>query len=211
MKHRASRDLYAYWNSLRGARPAPERSEIDPGAIRGALGDTIMLTRERGKDATFRLAGTRVCALFCRELKGSAFPALFHENSRAEINELVDLASEDSIGFVAGLSAGTADGPAVPLELLLLPLAQRGMTEGHPRGMTERHLFGVLAPAWPPLHLGLRPVQSAILTSWRHVGPQLDETIVPKFFDLPEEISAPNVAPAAAPNRTFVLLNGGRS
>ena len=43
MKHISSQAVYAYWNEKRGARPAPERSDIDPADIRRALGDTVML------------------------------------------------------------------------------------------------------------------------------------------------------------------------
>ena len=34
MKHAASRELYAYWEERRGQRLAPERTDIEPGAIR---------------------------------------------------------------------------------------------------------------------------------------------------------------------------------
>ena len=47
MKHAASSELYAYWQEKRGKRPAPERADIEPGAIRGALSDAI---RGRGRD-----------------------------------------------------------------------------------------------------------------------------------------------------------------
>ena len=70
MKHAASRELYAYWEERRGQRPAPERADIEPGAIRQALSDTFILELEAADGHSFRLAGTRVCALFGRELKG---------------------------------------------------------------------------------------------------------------------------------------------
>jgi len=70
MKHAASRELYAYWEAKRGTRPAPERAEIEPGAIRGILSDTFILALDRGLGRPVRLAGTRVCALFDREIKG---------------------------------------------------------------------------------------------------------------------------------------------
>ena len=43
MKHAASRELYTYWEEKRGTRPAPERAEIEPGAIRGVLSDAFIL------------------------------------------------------------------------------------------------------------------------------------------------------------------------
>jgi hypothetical protein len=203
MKHKASRDLYAYWNSLRGEHPAPERSQIDPGAIRGALGDTVILSKERGKDATFRLAGTRVCALFCRELKNSTFETLFDDKSRREIGDLLTHATAEFSGVVAGLTAQVADGPAVQLELLLLPIYQRGTTDGR--------LIGVVAPASAPYWLGMKPVLSLTLNSWRHVSPQLDAMTVPKYFDLPEVESTTAAAAPAARQRAFVVLDGGRA
>ena len=74
MKHAASRELYAYWEEKRGTRPAPERAEIEPGAIRGVLSDAFILAIDRSAGHPIRLAGTRVCALFDREIKGRSFP-----------------------------------------------------------------------------------------------------------------------------------------
>ena len=37
MRHAASKDLFRYWETLRGSRPAPERGEIEPAEIRGIL------------------------------------------------------------------------------------------------------------------------------------------------------------------------------
>ena len=70
MKHAASRQLYAYWEERRGRRAAPERAEIEPGAIRGALSDAFILSLDAARGHPVRLAGTRVCALFDRELRG---------------------------------------------------------------------------------------------------------------------------------------------
>jgi len=179
MKHAASRDLYTYWNKLRGLRAAPERHEIDPGAIRGALGDTLILAYEPGADAVFRLAGTRVCALFGHELKGSAFRPLWSERSWPELATLLDHAAAESLGFIAGVTGELADGTTVALELLILPLMQRGAPDGR--------LIGVLAPALPPTWLGIFPVRSLALGSWRHVGPEIEDSVVPRFLDLPPE------------------------
>ena len=70
MKHPSNRQLFEYWTKRRGRRSAPERGEIEPGAIRHVLADTFILAFETGAGHPFRIAGTRVCALFGRELKG---------------------------------------------------------------------------------------------------------------------------------------------
>ena len=82
MKHASTRALFDYWNTQRGHRAAPERADIDPAAIRHALGDTFMLAADFVDQLRFRLAGTRVCALFGREIKGEGFTALWSEASR---------------------------------------------------------------------------------------------------------------------------------
>src|SRR5580698_895928 len=88
MKHPASRRLYAYWDELRGKRPAPERAEIEPGAIRQILSEAFIAALNPVAGYPFRLAGTRVCALFCRELKGESFLSLWDEASKRSIRDL---------------------------------------------------------------------------------------------------------------------------
>src|SRR5262245_13865831 len=59
VKHSSTRSLYAHWNERRGSHPAPDRAEIEPSAIRTALGDSFILGSAPGGEHTFRLAGTR--------------------------------------------------------------------------------------------------------------------------------------------------------
>jgi hypothetical protein len=163
MKHPSTRAVYAYWEERRGRRPAPERADIDPSAIRAALGDTIMLAADFVDQLRFRLAGTRVCALFAREIKGEVFTALWSERSRSSIEELLAIIEDENVGAVAGLAGCTADGEQVDLELLLLPLAH----SGHARVRA----LGVLAPTvTPPYWLGEMPLTELTLGTLRHVG-----------------------------------------
>ena len=76
MKNASTRLVFEYWDGLRGERAAPERGEIEPGALRHALADTFVLENEP-IGPVFRLAGTRLCALFGREQRGRAFAALW--------------------------------------------------------------------------------------------------------------------------------------
>jgi hypothetical protein len=69
MRHFASRQLFAHWNEQRGVRAVPERGDIEPGAMRNCAGDIFIVGFDAGEVPRFRLAGTRVCALFGRELK----------------------------------------------------------------------------------------------------------------------------------------------
>ena len=122
MKHAASRELYAYWEEKRGTRPAPERADIEPGAIRGALSDAFILALDRSAGHPVRLAGTRVCALFGRELKGESFLGLWTTASRPTMADLLAILADECIGTVAGVTAQNRTGEPIDLELLLLPL-----------------------------------------------------------------------------------------
>jgi hypothetical protein len=165
VKHSSSRALYAYWNELRGSRAAPDRGEIEPGAIRGALGDSFILSFEPAGHC-FRLAGTRICALFGRELKGDAFDALWSESDRPAARDFLDITTNEIAGIVAGVVGRTGEDASVDLELLLLPLRHRGSSRARQ--------IGVLAPLTVPFWLGATPVTSLSLKSHRHVGPALD-------------------------------------
>jgi hypothetical protein len=166
VKHPSTRSLYAYWNDRRGTRAAPDRGEIEPGAIRLALGDSFILSAEADGPQVFRLAGTRVCSLFGRELKGVPFEELWDEADRAAMQDLLAIVANEIAGIVAGVRAVTADAHCVDLELLLLPLRHRGNSR-------ERQI-GVLAPLAAPFWLGANPIVRLALTSHRHIGAALE-------------------------------------
>lgn len=194
MKHISTRALFDYWNQKRGNRRAPERADIDPAAIRHALGDTFMLAADFVDQLRFRLAGTRVCALFCREIKGEAFVELWSERSRKAIDDLLTVVDSESVGAVAGLTGRTADGSEADLEFLLLPLAHIG----HARVRA----LGILVPVVPPYWLGEKPIVELELGTLRHVGPELDGLGAPRFALAPER---------GQRRHGFMVYSGGRT
>jgi hypothetical protein len=194
MKHASSRELFAYWTARRGTRPAPERSEIEPAAIRRALGDVFILAFDRATGHPFRLAGTRVCALFGRELRGRPFLEVWEADSRAALAELVNGVSEETTGAVASVSARTAEGWAQALELVLLPLRQRAEAQAR--------VIGVLAPFSVPFWLGAARLEGLTLGTVRHLNPVLEAPAAARL-----------VAGAEAVNGhhgIFVVHEGGR-
>ena len=72
MKAAATKELFGYWNRLRGARAAPERSDVDPVAIRGALGDVFILEVDATYGFPFRLSGSRICAILSSRTRTGA-------------------------------------------------------------------------------------------------------------------------------------------
>jgi hypothetical protein len=167
MKHPSSREFFAYWDQKRGAARAPDRSEIEPGAVRELLGDIFVLSYEAAAGYPFRVAGTRVCALLGCDLKGESFSARFAPQARREIEEIVAVVAEEMLAAVAGITATSEDGSPAHLELLLLPFS--------PRAHTPISLTGLLAP-FASQHGVLRDLS---VTSWRYLGDQ-PQKLVPR-------------------------------
>src|SRR6516165_12521574 len=110
MKHPSSREFFAYWDGRRGTSRAPDRSDIEPSAVRDLLGDIFVLSYDADAGHPFRVAGTRVCALFGRDVKDQSFTALFRGESRREIAEIVSVVADETLPVIAGLTATAHDG-----------------------------------------------------------------------------------------------------
>ncbi|MDJ1159391.1 PAS domain-containing protein [Chelatococcus sp. SYSU_G07232] len=193
MKHATTRILFSYWDKLRGERMAPERGEIEPGAIRHVLADTFILEVAAHGTVTFRLAGTRLCALFGSELKYRRLASLWGGADQLEIARLVNVVLDESAGVVGGVTGTTVGGETIELELLLLPLRHHG--KSHAR------VLGALSPQVVPTWLGFDRIGMLSTTSQRIIWPAGRE---------------PDGAPLGAdvdtrPHRlNLVILPGGR-
>jgi hypothetical protein len=162
MKHPSNRELFDYWNKRRGARRAPERADIEPSGIRNILGDTFVLEAKDGH--RFRIAGTRLCALFGRELKAESFVELWQQPWQFAVRELIAVVVDEQVGIVASATGATSDDTLAPvrLEMLLLPLA--------PQWRGETHVMGTLSPMEAPYWLGAKAVSPLTLGMFRHIG-----------------------------------------
>lgn len=193
MKHATSVALYQYWNRVRGERSAPERSELKPDAIGKILGDVVILEVGGPRVYSVRLAGTQICTLMGRELRGRAFADCFAADEQAEIYSLLDSAVRTSTPVVASIIGETEDKRLLALELLLLPLRHHGRT--------EVRLIGSLAALTKPYWSNLVPLACLRVGSSRFVR---------------EEDAAPAVKSAASPVRRLQaapqlrVVQGGR-
>lgn len=175
MKHPSNRELFTYWNERRGRRLAPERADVEPSAIRRVLGDTFVVEVDSRANHPFRIAGTRLCALFARELKGESFIGLWHRPGQTALRELIAVVTEEKVGIVASVSGATTDETLLPvkLEMLLLPLAY------HVR--SDARVLGALAPMAAPYWLGAKAVGPLTLGMFRHIGDPIDAAQAPQF------------------------------
>ena len=194
MKHSSNRELFEYWNKRRGRRSAPERGEIEPGAIRHVLADTFILAFETGAGHPFRIAGTRVCAAFGRELKGEGVLQLWSAESGPAVRDLLAIVAHESIGLVAGACATTAEGCALEFELLVLPLSHGGRT--------DVRVLGALAPTEVPYWLGHAALGRLSLGTVRFLGPEATAPVCRHH---------PPAPPVGRIRHGFVVYDGGQN
>jgi hypothetical protein len=202
MKNPANRDLFTYWNERRGHRIAPERGDIEPNAIRHVLGDSFFLAKDAAASFPFRLAGTRLCALFGRELKNESFFRLWAETDQLTLRKLMAAVVDEKIGVVAQATGRTTDGAplVVNLELLLLPLLQRGLLDAR--------VLGALAPMTAPFWLGARVLGPLDLGMLRHIGPAVDQIPAPRLVPGDQGGKIPQ---SGQIRRGLVVHEGGRT
>ena len=128
MKMASTKTLYSYWNTLRGSRSAPDRRDIDPTRIRGALANTFILEINDSDEFDFRLAGSHICAAYARELKGRSFTRLWHPRDRDAMETLVRAVTEDHAVALITFQGITALNSKLAIETILLPVRHNGST-----------------------------------------------------------------------------------
>jgi hypothetical protein len=162
MRHAVSNQLYAYWRGLkRGERP-PERSAIEPGAIRAILADTFVLDFDPRAAFPFRISGSRINALFLRELRGTSFLQVWREADRASVGTILQkVAAREEPLLLSGETRPPGLAP-IPIEVILLPLRHEGATHARLLGS----LVMVERPDWLEL-VGAGPIA---LTACGRIG-----------------------------------------
>ena len=200
-----TRRLYDYWNRLRGSRTAPERREIEPSDIRTILNDTFILEARDRENYPFRLAGTRMCATYCRELKDQNFLKLWNDTDREAIATLLAAISEDAAAAVIGFAGRTELGKTLSFELLLLPV--RFGDQGYTR------ILGSCCPVDQPYWLGIQPIRNQEMVSVRLIWPDEKPSFLHRSLEFNEErnvVPFPDSGRDGRRYRHLVVYPGGR-
>lgn len=181
MRMTSTKTLYDYWNTLRGARSAPDRRDIDPTRIRQALANTFILESEDATEFAFRLAGSHLCSAYSRELKGRSFNQLWDKRDRDAIDTLIRAVTEDHAAALVTFQGTTALNTKTSFELILLPLRHNGST--HSR------ILGALTAIDEPYWLGVQPIIEQRVTGLRLIWPD-DFATAPSQTELPAAVAA---------------------
>lgn len=209
MKQDGSIALFQYWNRLRHGRPAPKRTEIEPADIKTLLADTFILERDTRSEAVFRLAGTRLCAVFGRELKGFSFPSLWQDKDRRLVGRLAHGVFESGNVVVIVFEGISGNQRSNQFEMIVLPL------DG---GADNQRCLGAVSAVEKPFWLGADPIVETRIESVRVVDPDRE----PVFLKNRPAIGVPALSPSELPSvrdratagsrriRHLLVLDGGR-
>lgn len=88
-KERIARSMAEYWDRLRGERPAPRRSEVDPSAFQSSLEHMFILEDVTNGPVRFRLTGSAVGQVMGMELRGMPLRAIFQRGEARRIDDLL--------------------------------------------------------------------------------------------------------------------------
>lgn len=197
MKQVGSVALFQYWNRLRGPRAAPRRTEIEPADIKTLLADTFILERDARGEPVFRLAGTRLCATYGRELKGFSFPSLWRAKDQPLVARLAGNVFDDNAVVVVTFEGISTNQRTNGFELIVLPL------DG---GAENPRALGAVSPCDKPFWLGADPVVECTVDTLRVVDPERE----PMFLKNRPAVPVPSLEPAADGIFGPMMNSGGR-
>ncbi|MEL6436571.1 MAG: PAS domain-containing protein [Pseudomonadota bacterium] len=213
MRHEGTDRLFQYWTSRRDGRAAPLRADIAPAAIASVLSNTFIL-EETAAHMKYRLAGTRLCCVFGRELRGMPFADGFEASDRKLVRDALSAVHQDHAVMTAELHASDTRERMVGLELMLLPLADE-----------QPRILGSLQFLDNPYWLGADPLGKMRLTSLSYLDSDKQFVVLQNR----PPVMLPEYRPAGGrrlfhvlegngltsigtprPDRTFSVIDGGR-
>lgn len=199
MKHPSCREIYDYWTRIKGTEPAPRRGDVEPAILRAVLRDTFILEVAEGDIYRYRLAGTRICSAYCRELKGRNFLDEFGDADRGRLAPMLASTTTRAMPILTQLTGWTARGFRLEFEMVLLPLRHSGLRYDR--------ILGAMAPMEQPYWLGTLPVVGQEITGLRFIAERRPGRAAPDFRPLAPV--PPRPIPKGRP--ALVLLDGGKS
>lgn len=192
--HPGSRTLYRFWETTRAAQSAPSRNTLDLSQIRELVPNLFIIARD-GTSRMFRwrLAGTRACDLFRRELTGGDVLAGWDSFQGDIISRFLGGVVQNLQPCILRLRLRTDLGQMIGVEMVGLPIQA---SDGQ-----NIHIFG-----------GLFPFRETGLLSYQQIS-QLELSGARTIWTehLPGDLLAQQLeANTQRPFQPFQVISGGR-
>jgi hypothetical protein len=194
--HPGSRQLFRQWEMLRAERACPTREEFDFAALKLVMPDMVVIDRDYLRDSfKYRLAGTRVCALFNQNLTaGNVMNGWDLFESDVMSRHLLTVVNQQQPAVVR-MRLTTDRDQVIATELIALPTQMR---ESH-----RIQIIGGLFPFRAAHTLGHTAIVRRELVSARVIWTEHQEPLQ----RLEPERAAP---PDRNAQRNFQLIDGGK-
>ncbi len=168
MKHRSTIAIFSEWQRLardeQGNFHTPLRESVNPRKLGRHLSDLFFLETDKQGDLSVRLAGTRICTLFGRELKNTRFLSLWPERDRPALREMMQNVNMLGIPALSIHDGISLSGRSLRFEMFLAPLEASD---------SEINLLGSIAIPDPVAWIGADPVVLGHLNAVKPVAPDL--------------------------------------
>ena len=202
MRQKKTKQMLDYWMDLfeqagnsknaTGPHTWPERSDVQPAQCGSLLGDMFILETV-GADVNYRLAGTRLCSLYGRELKREAFREAYTGADQRSVDSWASRLSLDDYVVLICSVGETASNVRLNMETLLMPLSHNGR-----RGSRT---LGITVPCENPAWIGADPIVTQSIRSVRVLQPWDDKRFSQKGLSAQAEprTTQPRRTPLEAP------------
>jgi hypothetical protein len=193
--HPGSRALFRYWEALRGERAAPDRADLDLYRIRQHVASLFIMERHAAcQSYKWRLAGTKVCAIWRQELTGKDVFHNWNAFERDLAGRLLDGVVGSMQPCVMRFRLQTSLGHVIPVEMLCLPLRAK---DGR-----SIHVLGSIMAFSETNTMGYETIARIELLRARAIWTE----------PLPGDPLAPGPGPSLArPFANFRVIDGGKS
>jgi len=189
--HSSSRSLFRYWESIRGERSAPLRSEIELHQICPLL--PWMFISEPAADGSghrLRLAGTGVCELWGENMTGRDLFAAWNHFERTTMDKLLASAVADRHPFIMRCRVRNESGLSATIEIMGLPV------EADDTGQTQ--VLGLIVPFQ----------DSELLRQHRLVSFDLVSVRIIWIEPLPQKQTCPHASRTKLPPQLQIVSGG---
>lgn len=127
IRNQQLRDLYTYWQKMRGDSRIPPRSAFDPIQVPRLLPNLILLDVEPDSGRLIvRVLGTRVATVYGRDYTGQYLDEIYFGSNAASVLEDYGTCARDGIPVLGERNFRNVRDVVYRMERLILPLSDDG-------------------------------------------------------------------------------------
>ncbi|ANL72282.1 PAS domain-containing protein [Rhizobium phaseoli] len=198
MRVQTTIEIFDYWNRIRGAADAPLKSQVEPSAVPHLLQSLFILEAREDGDIVFRLAGTRICDLFGRDLRGERFSSLWAHGQHADIERTAIGVMDHAMPALFNTTGYSIVGHQGSFEIIMMPLRSSN-------GACDR-VLGAIAPVAAASWLEIVPLEFLALDRSRLLPEKLSKVAPAELRPINEIVAAKSIGFGQAMRRVVSQL-----